>query len=171
MGLALEADLPQAPIFVWIDRRQVRRALLALLSNAVKFSAPGGTLHLTLTRHGRRAVIRLSDSGEGMDAEILCSAFHRYARPEVPEGFALRRGLQPACRAGNHAGARRLAPAAVAAGRRHGRAADAAGRRADRRTLLKSPRISVDRSGGFVPELVELSDVLPPQVFDVRNFL
>ena len=30
MGLALEADLPQAPIFVWIDRRQVRRALLAL---------------------------------------------------------------------------------------------------------------------------------------------
>ena len=39
------------------------------------------------------------------------------------------------------------------------------------RTLLKSPRISVDRSGGFVPELVELSDVLPPQVFDVRNFL
>ena len=95
MGLALEADLPQAPIFVWIDRRQVRRALLALLSNAVKFSAPGGTLHLTLTRHGRRAVIRLSDSGEGMDAEILCSAFYRYARPEVPEdsrfgaGFSL----------------------------------------------------------------------------------
>ena len=95
MGLALEADLPQAPIFVWIDRRQVRRALLALLSNAVKFSAPGGTLHLTLTRHGRRAVIRLSDSGEGMDAEILCSAFHRYARPEIPEdsrfgaGFSL----------------------------------------------------------------------------------
>ena len=32
MGLALEVDLPQAPIFVWIDRRQVRRALLALLS-------------------------------------------------------------------------------------------------------------------------------------------
>ena len=43
MGLALEADLPQAPIFVWIDRRQVRRALLALLSNAVKFSAPGNS--------------------------------------------------------------------------------------------------------------------------------
>ena len=54
-GRTLEVDLPQAPIFVWIDRRQMRRALLALLSNAVKFSAPGGTLHLTLTRHGRAA--------------------------------------------------------------------------------------------------------------------
>ena len=86
-------------------------------------------------------------------------------------GFALRRGLQPACRAGDHAGARRLDPAAVAAGG----STDAlltlpAGGPTDR-TLLKSPRISVDRSGGFVPELVELSDVLPPQVFDVRNFL
>ena len=39
------------------------------------------------------------------------------------------------------------------------------------RTLLKSPRISVDRSGGFVPELVELSDALPPEAYDVQNFL
>lgn len=35
------------------------------------------------------------------------------------------------------------------------------------RTLLKSPRVTIDRSGGAVPELVELSDVLPPEVFDV----
>lgn len=171
MGLALEADLPQAPIFVWIDRRQVRRALLALLSNAVKFSAPGGTLHLTLTRHGRRAVIRLSDSGEGMDAEILCSAFHRYARPETPEDSRFGAGFSlPVVQAimQAHGGSILLQS-------QRGAGTDAlltlpAGGPTDR-TLLKSPRISVDRSGGFVPELVELSDVLPPQVFDVRNFL
>lgn len=171
MGLALEVDLPQAPIFVWIDRRQVRRALLALLSNAVKFSAPGGTLHLTLTRHGRRAVIRLSDSGEGMDAEILCSAFHRYARPEAPEDSRFGAGFSlPVVQAimQAHGGSILLQS-------QRGSGTDAlltlpAGEPTDR-TLLKSPRISVDRSGGFVPELVELSDVLPPQVFDVRNFL
>ena len=124
MGLALEVDLPQAPIFVWIDRRQVRRALLALLSNAVKFSAPGGTLHLTLTRHGRQR------RGHGRGDPMQRVPPLRKAGDTG--GFALRRGLQPACRAGDHAGARRLDPAAVAAGRRHGRAADAAGRRADR---------------------------------------
>lgn len=132
MGLALEVDLPQAPIFVWIDRRQVRRALLALLSNAVKFSAPGGTLHLTLTRHGRRAVIRLSDSGEGMDAEILCSAFHRYARPEIPEDSRFGAGFSlPVVQAimQAHGGSILLQSQR---GGRHGRAADAAGRRADR---------------------------------------
>ena len=171
MGLALEADLPQAPIFVWIDRRQVRRALLALLSNAVKFSAPGGTLHLTLTRHGRRAVIRLSDSGEGMDAEILCSAFHRYARPEVPEDSRFGAGFSlPVVQAIMQAHGGSLLLQSQRGGGTDALLTLPAGGPTDR-TLLKSPRISVDRSGGFVPELVELSDVLPPQVFDVRNFL
>lgn len=171
MGLALEVDLPQAPIFVWIDRRQVRRALLALLSNAVKFSAPGGTLHLTLTRHGRRAVIRLSDSGEGMDAEILCSAFRRYARPEVPEDSRFGAGFSlPVVQAIMQAHGGSLLLQSQRGGGTDALLTLPAGEPTDR-TLLKSPRISVDRSGGFVPELVELSDVLPPQVFDVRNFL
>ena len=171
MGLTLEADLPQAPIFVWIDRRQVRRALLALLSNAVKFSAPGGTLHLTLTRHGRRAVIRLSDSGEGMDAEILCSAFHRYARPEVPEDSRFGAGFSlPVVQAIMQAHGGSILLQSQRGGGTDALLTLPAGGPTDR-TLLKSPRISVDRSGGFVPELVELSDVLPPQVFDVRNFL
>ena len=171
MGLALEVDLPQAPIFVWIDRRQVRRALLALLSNAVKFSAPGGTLHLTLTRHGRRAVIRLSDSGEGMDAETLCSAFHRYARPEVPEDSRFGAGFSlPVVQAIMQAHGGSILLQSQRGGGTDALLTLPAGGPTDR-TLLKSPRISVDRSGGFVPELVELSDVLPPQVFDVRNFL
>ena len=171
MGLALEVDLPQAPIFVWIDRRQVRRALLALLSNAVKFSAPGGTLHLTLTRHGRRAVIRLSDSGEGMDAEILCSAFHRYARPEMPVDSRFGAGFSlPVVQAIMQAHGGSILLQSQRGGGTDALLTLPAGGPTDR-TLLKSPRISVDRSGGFVPELVELSDVLPPQVFDVRNFL
>lgn len=167
----LEVSLPQAPIFVWIDRRQVRRALLALLSNAIKFTAPGGTVHLTLTRLGRRAVIRVADNGEGMDAEVLIGAFRRYARPETPEdprfgaGFSLP-VVQAVLQA--HGGSILLQS-------QKGGGTDAlltlpAGEPADR-TLLKSPRVRIDRSGGFVPELVELSDVLPPEIFDVRNFL
>ena len=38
-------------------------------------------------------------------------------------------------------------------------------------SLLKSPSVHVDQSGGFSPALVELSDVLPPELFDVRNFM
>ena len=170
-GRTLEADLPQAPIFVWIDRRQMRRALLALLSNAIKFTAPEGVLHLTLMRLGKRAVIRLSDNGEGMDAEILISAFRRYARPDVPEdprfgaGFSL-----PVVQAIMQAHGGSILLQSQKSGGTDALLTLPVGEPADR-TLLKSPRISVDRSGGFVPELVGLSDVLPPEVFDVRNFL
>ena len=37
-------------------------------------------------------------------------------------------------------------------------------------SLLRSPSVHVDHSGGFMPELVELSDALPPELFDIRNF-
>ena len=81
-GRELDVELPQAPIFLWADRRQLRRVLLALLSNAIKFTAPGTLLHLTLTRRGKRAYLRLTDGGEGMTPEVLTSAFSRYAQPQ-----------------------------------------------------------------------------------------
>ncbi len=49
-GRTLEIDLPQAPIFVWIDRRQMRRALLALLSNAINL--PRRTAFCVCRLHG-----------------------------------------------------------------------------------------------------------------------
>ena len=116
-------------------------------------------------------MIRLSDNGEGMDTDVLTSAFCRYARPEMPEDPRLGAGFSlPVVQAivQAHGGSVMLQS-------QKGSGTDAlltlpVGDPADW-TLLKSPRVSVDRSGGFVPELVELSDVLPPEVFNVRNFL
>lgn len=168
-GRELDVELPQAPIYLWADRRQLRRVLLALLSNAIKFTAPGSLLRLTLTRRGKRAYLRLTDGGEGMTPEVLTSAFSRYTQPQddprTGAGFSL--------------------PVVQAVIQAHGGTILLQSQK-DRGTdvtltlpvglpqeqaLLRSPRVTVDRSGGFVPELVELSDVLPPQVFDVRNFL
>ena len=118
MGLALEVDLPQAPIFVWIDRRQVLCAGRHAASDA------------HAARQARRDPSVRQRRGHGRGDPM--QRIPPLRKAGGTGGFALRRGLQPACRAGDHAGARRLDPAAVAAGRRHGRAADAAGRRADR---------------------------------------
>lgn len=168
-GRELDVELPQAPIYLWADRRQLRRVLLALLSNAIKFTAPGSLLRLTLTRRGKRAYLRLTDGGEGMTPEVLTSAFSRYTQPQddprTGAGFSL--------------------PVVQAVIQAHGgtillQSQKDAGTDVtltlpvglpQEQALLRSPRVTVDRSGGFVPELVELSDVLPPQVFDVRNFL
>ena len=168
-GRELDVELPQAPIYLWADRRQLLLVLLALLSNAIKFTAPGSLLRLTLTRRGKRAYLRLTDGGEGMTPEVLTSAFSRYTQPQddprTGAGFSL--------------------PVVQAVIQAHGGTILLQSQK-DRGTdvtltlpvglpqeqaLLRSPRVTVDRSGGFVPELVELSDALPPEAYDVQNFL
>ena len=170
-GRELDVELPQAPIYLWADRRQLRRVLLALLSNAIKFTAPGTLLHLTLTRRGKRAYLRLTDGGEGMTPEVLTSAFSRYAQPQG--------------QGDPRAGAGFSLPVVQAVIQAHGgtillQSQKDAGTDVtltlpvglpQEQALLRSPRVTVDRSGGFVPELVELSDALPPEAYDVQNFL
>ena len=170
-GRELDVELPQAPIYLWADRRQLRRVLLALLSNAIKFTAPGSLLRLTLTRRGKRAYLRLTDGGEGMTPEVLTSAFSRYAQPQAQSD--------------PRAGAGFSLPVVQAVIQAHGgtillQSQKDAGTDVtltlpvglpQKQALLRSPRVTVDRSGGFVPELVELSDALPPEAYDVQNFL
>ena len=153
------------------DPKRVTQVVSNLLSNAIKFTAPGTLLHLTLTRRGKWAYLRLTDGGEGMTPEVLTSAFSRYAQPQAQSD--------------PRAGAGFSLPVVQAVIQAHGgtillQSQKDAGTDVtltlpvglpQEQALLRSPRVTVDRSGGFVPELVELSDVLPPQVFDVRNFL
>ena len=168
-GRELDVELPQAPIYLWADRRQLWRVLLALLSNAIKFTAPGSLLRLTLTRRGKRAYLRLTDGGEGMTPEVLTSAFSRYTQPQddprTGAGFSLP-VVQAVIQA--HGGTILLQS-------QKDRGTDVTLTLPDglpqEQALLRSPRVTVDRSGGFVPELVELSDALPPEAYDVQNFL
>ncbi len=167
----LESQLPQAPVYAMIDRQLLQRAILALLSNAIKFTVPGSVVHLSMTRSGRRAALRISDCGEGMDSARLASAFSRFAEPPEPDdprfgaGFSLPL-VQAVVQA--HGGT-------VLLQSQPGEGTDVllslpVGTPEDP-SLLKSPSVHVDQSGGFSPALVELSDVLPPELFDVRNFM
>jgi signal transduction histidine kinase len=49
-----------------------------LISNAVKFTAPGGSISLSLKRLADFAVIRISDSGCGMDEETRKHIFDKF---------------------------------------------------------------------------------------------
>lgn len=165
-GHELTLDIPQAPVYVLADARQLRRALLALVSNAIKFTQPNAPLHLSLTRSPRRALLRLCDNGEGMDPSILNTVFSRYRRPLTLEdprfgsGFSLpavqaivqAHGGTLLLRSKKNAGTDLLISLPISTPKDQ--------------LILRSPRVTIDRSGGFVPELVELSDVLPVEAFD-----
>ncbi len=66
------------------DYRALRRLILILLDNAIKYSNPGGTVHLSLSscaRGGRSlAIVEVRDNGIGIAAEDLPHVFERFYR-------------------------------------------------------------------------------------------
>lgn len=49
-----------------------------LLSNAAKFTPPGGRVAITLRREGDEAVLVVADDGEGLDPEVLARLFEPF---------------------------------------------------------------------------------------------
>ena len=70
-GITLDVALPEREILVLGDRVMLHRALLNVLSNAVKFSSRDGVGEVELTREDRQAVIAVRDHGIGIPQEEI----------------------------------------------------------------------------------------------------
>lgn len=62
------------------DRDKLERAVLNMVSNAVKFSRPGDTIRAALTRRGNKLYLTMENSGDGIPAGIRGDVFTRYQR-------------------------------------------------------------------------------------------
>jgi signal transduction histidine kinase len=80
--------LPPEPIWICGDEARLAQIVDNLLGNAIKFTAPGGSIDVTLEREDGAAVIRVRDTGVGIPHEEL---------PEIFEPF--RQGTQDVARA------------------------------------------------------------------------
>ncbi len=65
--LRLAPDLPQ----IVADRRACRQIMVNLISNAVKFTPPGGTVTVECRRDGDGIMVAVSDTGIGVSADDL----------------------------------------------------------------------------------------------------
>jgi PAS domain S-box-containing protein len=84
-GLALRVDCPPLPEPVYVDRDMWEKVVLNLLSNAFKFTWEGG-IDVSLRAEGRRAVLRVRDSGVGIPEAELPRVFERFHRVEGAHG-------------------------------------------------------------------------------------
>ncbi len=76
-GIELEARLDANPPVLG-DPDRLQQVAWNLLSNAIKFSQAGGRVIVTLARLGPDAIIRVSDTGMGIDPAFLPHVFERF---------------------------------------------------------------------------------------------
>ncbi len=70
------------------DRNQLKRMLLNLITNAIKYNHAGGTVRTTLSRHEQGVHIEIRDTGVGIPEDQIKKLFDRYYRvPRSEERF------------------------------------------------------------------------------------
>ncbi|HYK01216.1 MAG TPA: HAMP domain-containing sensor histidine kinase [Thermoanaerobaculia bacterium] len=84
-GIELTADISSEPLFAWADETRLQQVGWNLISNAIKFTPRGGSVHVTLARENGAAVIRVRDTGKGISPELLPHVFERYRQEEGDE--------------------------------------------------------------------------------------
>jgi hypothetical protein len=89
-SLTVNVELPEQPLHALADRRRLKQILLNLVSNAIKYNRPGGTLTLRASADpGERVRIDVIDTGPGMTADELARVFTPFERLD-----AARRGIE-----------------------------------------------------------------------------
>jgi signal transduction histidine kinase len=64
------------------DEGLVRRMILNLLDNAIKYTPAGGEVRVALTREGPAYTIRITDTGGGVPVEARPHIFERFYRAD-----------------------------------------------------------------------------------------
>lgn len=82
-GLAFTADIPPGPFVVTADRSKLKRVMDNLMSNAIKYSRPGGAIVLTAERYEQGLVIQVSDNGKGIGTHALRHVFDSFFREDA----------------------------------------------------------------------------------------
>jgi len=82
-GLALTTEMTADPrMSVQGDPVRLQQVVWNILSNAVKFTPPGGRIELALTMDDSHVQLRVSDTGRGIRPDFLPLIFDRFRRAE-----------------------------------------------------------------------------------------
>jgi two-component system OmpR family sensor kinase len=78
----LQVSVTGEPSYLYIDLNKITKVIDNLLSNAIKYNKIGGKISL----HVSQGSLSIKDTGRGIDADKIQSAFERYTRHDVSVG-------------------------------------------------------------------------------------
>jgi signal transduction histidine kinase/ActR/RegA family two-component response regulator len=83
-GVHVEAELGAGPVHVDADAARIAQVVTNLLANAVKFTPTGGrvTISVAVDRAAGRAVLRVGDTGMGIDPALLGRLFEPFMQAD-----------------------------------------------------------------------------------------
>ena len=84
----LAVDVPEESLKLLGDPTRLTQALGNVLSNAAKYTEPGGRITVTARREGTEVTIRVADTGEGIPAELLPVIFNLFTQLDRTSGHA-----------------------------------------------------------------------------------
>ena len=80
MRHALDVKLPMPPLFLRGDFARVTQVIGNLLSNAAKYTEPGGKISISAEREGDAVVLRVRDTGMGIPRDALFGIFELFTQ-------------------------------------------------------------------------------------------
>jgi len=87
-GINLTTDEGPAVGQVLVDLDRLAEALGALLDNALRHTAKGGTVIITTTRRDNRCQIAVTDTGDGFNPDVAAQLFERFYRGDSSRTFS-----------------------------------------------------------------------------------
>jgi CheY-like chemotaxis protein len=75
------------------DAQRLQQVVWNLLSNSIKFTPRGGSVHVRVEQDGAIVRVRVTDTGQGIEPEFLPQVFDRFRQASNMPGKARRSGL------------------------------------------------------------------------------
>jgi signal transduction histidine kinase len=85
---ALDMELPGASVWLQADAGRLEQVFVNLLANASRFTESGGRLRIHVGVERDQAVVRIRDSGIGIEAELLPHVFDLFTQGSTGESRA-----------------------------------------------------------------------------------
>ena len=81
-----DVSVPPVGLMVEGDRARLAQIISNLLTNAARYTEPGGSISLTAEREGDDVVISVTDNGIGMSADLVPTVFDLFVQGRRGEG-------------------------------------------------------------------------------------
>jgi two-component system CheB/CheR fusion protein len=78
----LSVSLPEGPVYVEADVTRLEQVLINLLTNAAKYTEPGGHIRLDVARDRAEVVVGIRDNGIGISDDLLPRIFDMFTQAD-----------------------------------------------------------------------------------------